>query len=649
MKKSEKLFMLINKIDENIISDAKGEPQKPNRITIEKRAFPIRETVAAAACFTVLAVGIFAVMRFRINSVGHVDSNPGTSNEASLTNSLNSQTEPPANDPEKEDKELQNFLTDMLPKARELDNLFTGGIDANGVEYVFIYDDEYKSKASYYPVTEAVTTKPDGIFTVPQSRQGFEELLSEHFSRRAVRSYMNNISSGTATQNQDGTYLITTDQGRLTTFIEINGQLYGKHSYDKERLDFDPSTASIISQTDNTVKFSYTKGGTRHEDGCLVYEGGDKLNFFYWGGFITEYPTEFTAEDEELQDILNALSPGETIQYWFNSTGENRYALHFVFDGLEDDENLPAYYYKLPTGKFDGGKESYPGSYSELQTLLLKYFTQKTADQFMQTADKGTVTSVSDNIYHVKTEKSLISIDDIPHVIELDGEMYYMVTQKSGAASTLRDSAQMISRTDDTINYSCLSLYIDYLPYTGILKYERGGWKMAETAFDPDPETVYEPNKELLSDLGLTYDQMVEKYGKLKTNTYKGVMFENSDLIYGWKSETGKDYYVDNDHTNPGTLPEAGGCNVILGVDSSDLLTGFIRGISFETFCERYGFVLVSESDDPNYPGYTAEFSHPLYPGVRFCADNENFNSVNYTTAWWIFLDVDSTKAKPVV
>lgn len=551
-------------------------------------------------------------------------------------------------DPDAENKELREILNNILPSARDLDNLFTQGIGPSGDEYVFVYDDKYNSRDTYYQVTAEMKTRPNGLFAVPLFRDSTEDLLSKCFSKRAVKTYLKNISDGTMVKNSDGTYTVTTDQGYLTTFIYINGQIFCRRAHDSARLNFDPTSASIVSKTDKTIRFSFTSGeSSNSREGVLVYEDGSwKLNHFYWGGFITEYPTEFTDEDEELQDILNALSPGETIRYWFNSAGDTFTADHFVFEGLEDAEKYPTYYYKLPTGKFDGGKEEYPRSYNELQALLLKYCTQKTADQYMQRANKGTFTSISGNDYYIKTEKPVTAAENIPSVIELDGVMYYKVSEKSGSGSGLWDTATVTSRTDDTINYSYLYKYIEYGTESGTIKYERGGWR---TEIEPPVQNAHEINTDILSDLGSDYYKLVDKHGKLKTNTYKGVMFENSRWLYGWKSESGGDFYVDNDHTNPGTLPEAGGCNVILGVRSSELLTNFTSPMTFDDFCERYGFTLVSaEKDFGNY-GYDVSFTHPQYPGVKFISTSENNDEISYQMVWWIFLDVDCKDAKPII
>lgn len=383
-------------------------------------------------------------------------------------------------DPAANKDEFQEILSEILPAARDLDNMFNT-LDPSGEEYVFVYSDGENTgnKSSYYPVTDSLRTKPNDLFAVPQSRSEMEELLLKYFSKRAVNSYMEYVSTGSMTQNADGTYSVITDQDRLTPFIEIDGRLYCDYNFDVETLDFDPSTASVITKTDKTIKFKYTAdGNVNDKEGALVYEnGGWKLNHFKWG-FISVFPTEFTAEDEELQDILNELSPSVNIAYWFNTAGDTYNADQFIFEGLENSENYPTHYIKLETGKFDGGKEEYPRSYDELRALLSKYFTQQTVDYFAKRSNKGTITSGSDKKYYVKTEKPITDVSEIPSVIELDGVMYHMISDKSPGAGVLWDSAQVISKTDDTIEYSYVQQFKEYTIESGTLKFERGGWRV---------------------------------------------------------------------------------------------------------------------------------------------------------------------------
>lgn len=59
--KAEKMFLLINEIDDRLIMEAEAEDLIPQKITIE-RSLPFKEAIAFAA----LAAGIFAIVKFRV-------------------------------------------------------------------------------------------------------------------------------------------------------------------------------------------------------------------------------------------------------------------------------------------------------------------------------------------------------------------------------------------------------------------------------------------------------------------------------------------------------------------------------------------------------------------------------------------------------
>ncbi len=156
---------------------------------------------------------------------------------------------------------------------------------------------------------------------------------------------------------------------------------------------------------------------------------------------------------------------------------------------------------------------------------------------------------------------------------------------------------------------------------------------------------------DVISDLGLTYDQMVEKRGKLTSNTYKGVCFENGAGIYGWKSK-GKDFYIDNDHTDPGRLPEAGGCNWIDGLKPEELFEGLTYPVSMDIFSDKYGFVPVSIGKEKGLDDcYWSTFTHPMYEGVEFTFYTDEYGIIDkdFGNGCILSLNVDSLEAKPVI
>lgn len=501
MKRSEELFMIINDIDDDIIDEAKIKADTPVQMKPEPRS-PIKGIIALAACIAVLAVGVFAIVRFKLgsgiepapvdDSSSYLSDSTASEYSSSDTDSLDDSSDSGSGiDPSltEEDLELQAILSGILDKARELDGMF-GGMSANGKEYEFkicnsyLVEDHpaYMQTRTYYLVSEGQRTEPNGLFAVPQSRAEMEGLLLQYFSKRAVKTYMDNIISADIAEEPDGTYTVETENGYPAPLIEADGKLYYCNDILMSDLDFDPQTARLISKTNSTVKFNYYNNEYfAREDGALVFEGGSwKLNHFNYDGFISEYPTEFTAEDEELQEILDRLSPNDAITDWFHAAGDTFYGQHFVFEGLENAENYHTIYRKLPTGKFDGGKEYYPRSYEELTELLPKYFTQQTIDWYIPQTNKGTVTGISDTGYHIKTEKPVTGVETIPAVIEVDGEMYYMISDKSGNGIRLWDSAKVTSRTDNSIEFTHLhTLTGGYSEEKGLIEFERGDWRLS--------------------------------------------------------------------------------------------------------------------------------------------------------------------------
>lgn len=630
MKKSEKIFMAINNIDEQLIDEAKGKDEKPVLIRVEKHLH-VKEIIAFAACFVLLAAGVFTLFKFRAG-VEPVDSGVPTNSSGN-------------SDIASEDKELQSILKDLTANAMEIDGIFTRLAD-QGEGYLLKIDGAVDYIGTYYPIGDNRKTEPSGLFTVPQTRSELERLLLTCFTSRAVENYMNDVCTGRVAANDDGKNILIADQSKGNIrLIEADGKLY-RESYEYDvKLDIDYTTAMVTLRTDKTIKFTYsdTNGVLSGTEGVIVLENSSwKLDYFYDVGFIPVMPTEFTDDDKELHGILNELSAGKSIYTWFFHGVSLGPDLIFKFSNNTDNRM----YVLLPKGEKNYSGLEYPQMCEQVEELLLKYFTQETTDEFMKTVGKGTMTQNSDGTYTVTTE-----IKEPPIFIEIDGNMYLWDRPSGGPDIPIWDTAQITEKTSESIKFTIVcAMYDQYYIKDGLIKYERGGWKLNYDweGFDAEDEPA-EINTGILSDIGLTYQQLVEKRGELVTNTYKGVLFKNGIGIYGWKSE-GSSFSVDNDHTNPGGLPDAGGCNVILGLSSSALLTNFTSPMSLDGLCERYGFVLESEETEPGLNGYSATFTHPLYDNVTFVADTgETKGSIDDNTVWWIFLNVDSKRATPII
>ena len=72
--KADKLFLLINEIDDRLIDDAERTDDSPVEIEYEPTRFHIKEFIAFAACAAVLFIGVLAVVKFRIEEITPPDS-----------------------------------------------------------------------------------------------------------------------------------------------------------------------------------------------------------------------------------------------------------------------------------------------------------------------------------------------------------------------------------------------------------------------------------------------------------------------------------------------------------------------------------------------------------------------------------------------
>ena len=125
---------------------------------------------------------------------------------------------------------------------------------------------------------------------------------------------------------------------------------------------------------------------------------------------------------------------------------------------------------------------------------------------------------------------------------------------------------------------------------------------------DP-PEGEFSINTDLLSELGMTFGELSEKYGCEPKGDFNSYSMENGYGIYGWKSPDGSVYE---------DMEEAGGCNMIDGVRVKLLFSGVGYPLSFEAL-EENGFTPVSIDSEPGMDDcYWASFTHPDYEDVTF-------------------------------
>ncbi len=91
--RAEKLFLLINEIDDRLIDDAERTDDSPIEIEYEPRRFPIKEIIAFAACAAVLVFGVFAVVKWRINDIDVPPDSGANSNYSEMSGELSNISE----------------------------------------------------------------------------------------------------------------------------------------------------------------------------------------------------------------------------------------------------------------------------------------------------------------------------------------------------------------------------------------------------------------------------------------------------------------------------------------------------------------------------------------------------------------------------
>ena len=489
MKRSEKLFLAINEIDGDIVEEAKPEEEKPICMKPEPRS-PIKGIIALAACVAALAVGIFAIVKFKLNSdMDPIQNNSSeySSDDNSYDNSTSDDNSFPNPDIEltftEEDRELQAILKDLTANAEEIDRMFYK---------MSITDREPDINTHWYKyclIPEDMRTEPNGLNPVPHSCAEMEELLLKYFSKRAVEFYMSEVdrASVSETANEYGENDISFENITSPIFAEINGKLYRLQlelEYNFSNLGIDCGTAKVTRQTDKTIEFTYwgydstklsSEGGDTYSErnGAIVYEDGAwKLNYFYRSGFIPEMPNEYTEQDLELQAILETLKPGEAVQDLFrlNSVSASGDTYAFILPGDYEPEGSYQHYIDV------SGPQplvKHPKSIDELEDMLLEYFTEGSTAEFMSSVCKGTMTDNGDGTYTVSLDKDVF----YPVYIEIDGKMFYRTITASGVGYNF-NTAKVAEWTDDTIIFTYIATNPGcYSTETSALRFERGGWK----------------------------------------------------------------------------------------------------------------------------------------------------------------------------
>lgn len=196
-------------------------------------------------------------------------------------------------------------------------------------------------------------------------------------------------------------------------------------------------------------------------------------------------PVEYTDEDRELQKILYDLE--ELAEPIFIRTINPLCGTEINTYKFPDIGPDVTYTYGNSGDSFFGKSATIAGA----REAILEYFSEQKTENFMSGFAVCSVTEDTDGTYIVKFEDG--TRRGLPRYLEIDGRLYGLDAIKITGISIDYETAKIVSKTDDTIEFTYLEEPYWALPphpeykneplYSqhanrGILKYERGGWKL---------------------------------------------------------------------------------------------------------------------------------------------------------------------------
>lgn len=205
-------------------------------------------------------------------------------------------------------------------------------------------------------------------------------------------------------------------------------------------------------------------------------------------------PVEYTDEDRELQKILYDLK--EPTEWIFSSIASpicGTEIKRYKFPELGSDVTMPF------GNSGDYFFEEEPATIAGAKKAMLRYFSERKTENYMRSFAVCSVTEDTDGTYIVKFEDGAEQFITAPgeylrpRYLEIDGQLYGFDGIKITSISIDYETAKIVSKTDDTIEFTYLEEpYWADLPHPeyrneplysqhanrGILKYERGGWKL---------------------------------------------------------------------------------------------------------------------------------------------------------------------------
>ncbi len=273
------------------------------------------------------------------------------------------------------------------------------------------------------------------------------------------------------------------------------------------------STKSESSSSDTSDSVSESESSTESDSNSE--ESSDTSDY--------TIPIELTDEDKELQGILEDLLKGENaicgwficdrpIVSWAEMDSEGN-LVQFSQEGVTVQEyefffpemGVPATYYLMPDNYSENGM-FFPQTYEEIKEIALEYYSERVVDNIMYYwIGKGSMTEKPDGTLEVTLDENCSN--DWYKLLEIDGKMYRLSGDGGrglGFRALEPNTAKIVSKTDNAIEFTYLLtnwLYYDFddgtykeitdesqytkTALTGVLKYERGGWRRDWDKDDP--------------------------------------------------------------------------------------------------------------------------------------------------------------------
>lgn len=416
-----------------------------------------------------------------------------------------------------EDRELQKILSDLQPLANEIYRwLGDGGPWLGEIQVRFSDRDEVYTYCRFGGIAEG------DLLEKPKTCAEMKALMLDYFSEDRTEKFLNEYFSVCGlVEDKDGTYTLKNETGKgHTLFIEVEGELYHLGTDSHSGIFIFPDSEKVVSKTDDTIEFTYLPDYWHESfleerleclnDAVLYSEQANRGTLKYErGGWKIDYlqdqtdegsdqssdetppvPVGFTDEDRELQKILSDLQPpANEIYRWLNN---GSYPSDEIQVRFAHDRSLVHRYHRFGGRRGDDLLEK-PTSCEEMKTLMLEYFSAERTEKFF--SKYFSVCSIVDNADGIYTLKN--DVGKYTLFIELDGELYHLGTDSVSGIWIVDGSAKVISKTDNTIEFTYLDenwvrsvyeandttilndteLYSKYA-INGTLKYERGGWKI---------------------------------------------------------------------------------------------------------------------------------------------------------------------------